>query len=112
MKKFKQLIDENDLEGKIITKAIMGYNSMVLHFINDEFCILKCDGYEDHYIDIEDSIESLEPTKYNIDRLRAYGLINDAEFNELKNQYYKEEQEQQAANDKAKFEYLKKKYGF
>jgi hypothetical protein len=111
MKKFKQLRDENDLEGKIITKAIASGREFIIHFINDEFCVLKVDGYEESYIDVEDGNQPPTPTRYNIDQLKHLGFIDDQEFKELRDRFIQEKQKQQEARDRAQFESLKKKYG-
>lgn len=111
MKKFKQIKFESDLEGKIITKVIMFGSELIIHFINDEFCIFKVDGYDETYIDIEDRDRPDNPTRYNVDDLKAQRFIDLSEFQDLKNKFTKEEEQAQEAKDRAQFEALKKKYG-
>jgi hypothetical protein len=110
MEQFKQLVHEDDLKGKVIKDVIFTDSNCVMHFYNNEFCILKNTGYELNYIEIQDDIFRLEITRYNVWELKNYGFISENEYKEHSKTFQAQELAEKEQRERELFETLKAKY--
>lgn len=111
MEQFKQLLHQSDLEGKIIKRVIFTDENCVIHFYNNEFCVLTCSGYEMPYVELKDDAFSLEIKDHSIWRLRNYGLLQEDEYKILESKFSQIKEAKKEDEEKKLFEQLKTKYG-
>lgn len=110
MDNFKQILHEEDLEGKIIKRAIFTDEKCVMHFHNNEFCVIKPTGYDYTTVELEDSKLSFQVTESSIWRLRNYGFMADDEYKKLEEEFRIQKQEKATREELKLFEQLKAKY--
>jgi hypothetical protein len=111
MERFKQLFNEDDLEGKVIKEVCFVDEKAIIHFYNNEFCILVCGGYDIRYLEIQDSKLGFETTSAShIFDLKNYGFMSEEEYNSLRKEFARKEAEKQERDERMLFERLKTKY--
>lgn len=105
-----QLLLEEELIGKTITRTFEDDDYFFLFFEKDEFAIIKAKGFDCSYIELENDLYDLKPTAYNAHDLYKQGFISEDQLEEFKK---KEEQETIEFNKQKEINQLKnllKKY--
>ncbi len=106
----KQLFEDQDLTGKTIKKAEFIQDDKFFLLFDQSFCILKCVGWDDRVMEIDNEDYSLTPNAYNCKELFQLGLIDEKTKNEIVKAYQNKNDNLIKEKELKKLAELRKKY--
>lgn len=106
----KQVKQGKDLIGKTIEKQGYADNTFALFFKDNTFAIFRGCGWEDRDVELMDETYNLEPNTSNCYDLKDLGIINEAEYKKVWDEYNEKERIKKEQDERLEYEKLKLKF--
>ena len=106
----KQIKNMEEIAGKTIDRTAYSDNNLFFFFTDGTFTIARGCGWEERDVEISDDEYDLEPNNHNLYELFEIGILNEKQYENLREEKEKRNQEKQTQNELAKLDELKRKY--